>query len=135
MKRSLMSLCAAAIAAPLAFAAAPVAAQGFALEIGPQGPRIGFYNEGPRVYYNGFPGYSHRRHGYRYYRGYWFPEEAFIDRRHTGSIYDRDRRGHQRDYGRSHVEWCYDRYRSYRATDNTFQPYNGPRRQCYSPYS
>lgn len=34
----------------------------------------------------------------------------------------------------SHTEWCYNRYRSYRAYDNTFQPYNGPRRQCYSPY-
>lgn len=40
-------------------------------------------------------------------------------------------------YGRSsaHVRWCYNRYRSYRASDNTYQPYNGPRRQCYSPYS
>ncbi|MDQ2632323.1 MAG: BA14K family protein, partial [Pseudomonadota bacterium] len=37
--------------------------------------------------------------------------------------------------GSAHVQWCYDRYRSYRASDNTFQPYNGPRRQCYSPYS
>ncbi|PBC03276.1 BA14K family protein [Mesorhizobium sp. WSM3860] len=35
---------------------------------------------------------------------------------------------------RAHVQWCYDRYRSYRAWDNTFQPYNGPRRQCISPY-
>lgn len=35
----------------------------------------------------------------------------------------------------AHVQWCYDRYRSYRASDNTFQPYNGPRQQCYSPYS
>ncbi len=34
-----------------------------------------------------------------------------------------------------HVDWCYDRYRSYRESDNTYQPYNGPRRQCYSPYS
>ncbi|HEV7434516.1 MAG TPA: BA14K family protein, partial [Pseudorhizobium sp.] len=25
-------------------------------------------------------------------------------------------------------------YRSYRASDNTFQPYNGPRRSCRSPY-
>lgn len=33
-----------------------------------------------------------------------------------------------------HVEWCYARYRSYRASDNTYQPYNGPRRQCISPY-
>lgn len=34
----------------------------------------------------------------------------------------------------SHVEWCYARYRSYRAWDNTYQPYHGPRRQCVSPY-
>jgi hypothetical protein len=36
--------------------------------------------------------------------------------------------------GDAHVQWCYDRYRSYRAYDNTFQPYHGPRQQCYSPY-
>ncbi len=36
--------------------------------------------------------------------------------------------------GSSHTQWCYNRYRSYRAYDNTFQPYNGPRTQCYSPY-
>jgi len=35
----------------------------------------------------------------------------------------------------AHVQWCYNRYKSYRSSDNTFQPYNGPRRQCYSPYS
>jgi len=40
-----------------------------------------------------------------------------------------------RPSGSAHVQWCYDRYRSYRASDNTFQPYNGPRQQCYSPYS
>jgi len=39
-----------------------------------------------------------------------------------------------RRVGSAHVEWCYDRYRSYRAWDNTFQPYHGPRQQCYSPY-
>ncbi|TGQ69604.1 MAG: BA14K family protein [Mesorhizobium sp.] len=35
----------------------------------------------------------------------------------------------------AHVQWCYNRYRSYRSWDNTFQPYNGPRQQCWSPYS
>lgn len=35
--------------------------------------------------------------------------------------------------GNSHTQWCYNRYRSYRASDNTFQPNNGPRRQCVSP--
>lgn len=36
--------------------------------------------------------------------------------------------------GNAHVRWCYAHYRSYRASDNTFQPYNGPRKQCRSPY-
>jgi hypothetical protein len=35
----------------------------------------------------------------------------------------------------SHYRWCERRYRSYRSWDNTFQPYHGPRQQCYSPYS
>nr|WP_244570967.1 BA14K family protein [Stappia sp. TSB10GB4] len=35
---------------------------------------------------------------------------------------------------RQHVAWCSQRYRSYRSYDNTFQPYNGPRRICVSPY-
>jgi hypothetical protein len=34
----------------------------------------------------------------------------------------------------SHVDWCFAQYRSYRASDNTFQPFNGPRQRCYSPY-
>ena len=34
----------------------------------------------------------------------------------------------------SHYRWCDRRYRSYRAYDNTFQPYVGNRRQCISPY-
>lgn len=37
-------------------------------------------------------------------------------------------------HGDSHVSWCFARYRSYRTIDNTFQPFNGPRQQCYSPY-
>lgn len=127
MKRLLTTLCAAALAAPLSFAAAPVSAQGFSLEFGTGGPRIGFYTDGPYGYYNGYRGYRERRYrDYRQYRGYWFPPQAF--RSH-------ERRGTVRGMGRAHVEWCYDRYRSYRHWDNSFQPYHGPRRQCYSPYS
>jgi len=33
-----------------------------------------------------------------------------------------------------HVAWCYDRWRSYREYDNSYQPFNGPRRHCRSPY-
>ncbi|WP_111561370.1 BA14K family protein [Rhizobium sp.] len=35
--------------------------------------------------------------------------------------------------GGSHVDYCYSRYRSYRASDNTYQPNYGPRRQCVGP--
>ena len=35
---------------------------------------------------------------------------------------------------RQHVDWCFGRYNSYRASDNSFKPYNGPRKPCLSPY-
>jgi len=35
----------------------------------------------------------------------------------------------------SHIGWCHNRYRSYRSSDNTFQPYHGRRTQCISPYN
>ena len=60
---------------------------------------------------------------YRHDRRYWGPPPVYRHRR--APIY----RG-----GNPHVRWCYNRYRSYRAYDNTFQPNYGPRRQCYSPY-
>ena len=49
----------------------------------------------------------------------------------------RARRGVRRSVrrGGSHEDWCFSRYRSYRSRDNTFQPYNGRRRQCISPYN
>ncbi len=35
-----------------------------------------------------------------------------------------------RSSGGSHIDYCRAKYRSYRASDNTYQPLNGPRRQC-----
>ena len=43
-------------------------------------------------------------------------------------------RRHYRTLPSAHIRWCQDRYRSYRVRDNSWQPYNGPRRQCRSPY-
>lgn len=40
-----------------------------------------------------------------------------------------------RGYSGGHVDWCYNRYRSYREYDNTYQPYDGRRRSCRSPYN
>lgn len=34
-----------------------------------------------------------------------------------------------------HVEWCADRYRSYRPRDNSYTPYSGGRRECVSPFT
>jgi len=33
-----------------------------------------------------------------------------------------------------HINWCRNRWRSYRVVDNSYQPYQGPRRVCISPY-
>lgn len=49
--------------------------------------------------------------------------------------YVEPRRAYRYRLSQAHYDWCQARYRSYRASDNTFQPYNGPRRQCRSPYS
>ncbi|MBL0934079.1 MAG: BA14K family protein [Rhizobiaceae bacterium] len=88
-----------------------------------------------RAYYRGYRGYRDYRPGYRRYDdGFWYPAAAFITGAIVGGAIASQPRAVVRDYGSSHVQWCYDRYRSYRASDNTFQPYNGPRRQCRSPY-
>jgi hypothetical protein len=142
MKKFLTTLCAVAIAAPLGFTAAPAFAQ--------SGPFFGadliqvqsrrdrnnrFERRGKYHYYNGRRGYRNHRPGYRQYNGFWFPPAAFaLGAIISGAINNTAPR-YRSGYSRSHVEWCYDRYRSYRASDNTFQPYNGGRRQCYSPYS
>lgn len=35
---------------------------------------------------------------------------------------------------RQHVGWCASRFKTYNSYDNTYQPYSGPRKQCWSPY-
>ena len=90
----------------------------------------GFYRNGGNAYYNGHRGYRERRNGYRQHNGLWFPLGAFAAGAIIGgAIADRPVR-----YGGSHVEWCQNRYRSYRAYDNSYQPNYGPRRACNSPY-
>lgn len=104
--------------------------------------RRGFYRSRGNGYYNGHRGYRYHRPGYRRHGDFWFPAGAFIAGAviggalaDPGPTYVAPRRVYRGGGGGSHVQWCYDRYRSYRAYDNTFQPYNGPRQQCWSPYS
>lgn len=37
-------------------------------------------------------------------------------------------------YRSRHVRWCRNHYASYRRSDNSWKPNNGPRRVCISPY-
>ncbi|MEI9427659.1 BA14K family protein [Mesorhizobium sp. Cs1299R1N3] len=82
------------------------------------------------MYWNGHRGYREYRRGYRRHGDYWFPLAAFA----TGALITGAIANNRVYEGNAHVQWCYDHYRSYRASDNTFQPNNGPRRECRSPY-
>jgi hypothetical protein len=100
----------------------------------PVAHRRGFYAVGGVWYYNGHRGFVVARPGYRYYRGYWFPAAAFAAGAAAGAAIAAPPAPYRR-LAAAHIAWCYETYRSYRAWDNSYQPYHGPRRQCWSPYS
>ncbi|MGB8818244.1 MAG: BA14K family protein [Rhizobiaceae bacterium] len=80
-------------------------------------------------HYNGYRGYREYRSGYGRHNGYWYPGAAFglgiiIAPTIRNNVYR----------GNAHLNWCENRYRSYRPYDNSWKPYNGPRRICVSPY-
>ena len=81
-------------------------------------------------YYNGHRGYRHWRDGYRRHRGYWFPGAAFATGVIIGGAVAQPRVRVRPGLSRAHVEYCMQRYRSYRAWDDTYQPNYGPRRRC-----
>jgi hypothetical protein len=88
-----------------------------------------------RGYYRGHRGYRNYRPGYRRYDdGFWYPAGAFVAGAIIGGAIANSQPEVVIREGGDHTQWCYNRYRSYRAYDNTFQPNNGPRQQCYSPY-
>ena len=94
--------------------------------------------DGPRRHgwYGGHRGYRYYRPGYRYYDGFWFPLAAFgAGAIIGGAMAAPPRPVYSGSMSPSHVSWCQNRWRSYRAYDNTYQPYSGPRRACVSPYS
>lgn len=145
MFRTLSTLCAGVMTLTLPFATPVMAMPAGAPAWQPQADIVqvqhggrgrGLERRGNRYYYNGHRGYRERRRGYRQHNGLWFPPAAFIAGAIIGgAIANQPPRARAVPRNRAHVAWCYDRYRSYREWDNTFQPYNGPRRECYSPYS
>jgi len=101
-----------------------------------------FHRRGKYYYYNGHRASRDHSPGWRRHNGWWFPPAAFIAGAIVGGAIANQptyraptyRAPAYRTASQAHVRWCQDRYRSYRAYDNTFQPYNGPRQQCVSPY-
>jgi hypothetical protein len=79
-------------------------------------------------YWRGHRGYDHYRPGYRRHGDLWFPLAAFAAGAIISGAIANDRPPAYS--GNAHVQYCYNRYKSYRASDNTFQPYHGPRQQC-----
>lgn len=83
-------------------------------------------------WYNGRQGYRDRRPGYRRHSdGFWYPLAAFGAAAIIGGAIANQPRA---SGGSSHVQWCANRYQSYRASDNTYVPRAGVRAQCVSPY-
>jgi len=140
MNRTITAFCGVMLAAatlaspaeaiPLAAPAAPTSVTSQAT---PVWYRRGFYVVGGAYYYNGYRGYWRVRPGYRYYNGYWFPAAAFAAGVAAATVAPPPPPAAH--LATAHVRWCYGRYRSYRAWDNSYQPYGGPRQQCWSPYS
>ena len=85
-------------------------------------------------WYGGHRGYRYARPGYRHHNGYWFPLAAFATGAIIGGAIATQPAPRAGGINPRHYQWCANRYRSYDSYSNTFQPYNGPRQRCYSPY-
>lgn len=119
-------------AAPLTAPSVPQASSPLILAQSGRGDGDRFERRGGDRFYRGHRGSREYRRGYRRGDdGWWYPLAAFGLGAAIGSMAAQPR---ATPSGSAHVDWCYSRYRSYRASDNTFQPTNGPRRQCNSPY-
>jgi len=99
-----------------------------------------FEHRGGYGYYNGHRGHREYRRGYRHYNGWWFPPAAFVAGAIIGgAIANQPAAAAPPVYAPvrlspEHVNWCTNRWKSYRVSDNSYQPYNGPRQACVSPY-
>ena len=92
---------------------------------------------------NGFKGYRHHRTGYKKHTdGWWYPEAAFEPGAHADSNAIKVKKAAQKSKKeenkpwliKAHVDYCSAKYKSYTSLDNSYQPYDGPRKQCVSRY-
>ncbi|WP_332065210.1 BA14K family protein [Bartonella sp. CB189] len=96
---------------------------------------------------NGFKGYRNYRVGYhRYSDNWWYPKIAFtklpnLDENHRSL---KEESASKKVFlappleekepwmFKQHIDSCMLRYRSYNKNDNSYQPFHGPRKQCFS---
>jgi hypothetical protein len=91
--------------------------------------------DGCRSVVNCAPGNFQNRPAHRRYYDNYFdvPQPRYSGRRAIGGnpgIGGSSRLG----AADTHQEWCAARYRSYRVSDDSFQPFDGVRRPCISPF-
>lgn len=84
-------------------------------------------------WHNGHRGQREYRRGYRRHNdGWWYPLAAFGAGAVIGGAISSQPSA---SYGGNHVQWCSNRYQTYRASDNTYVPRVGVRAYCNSPYN
>ncbi|MCJ8519057.1 hypothetical protein ABID21_001971 [Pseudorhizobium tarimense] len=88
-----------------------------------------------RGMYRGYRGSRERRQGYRRHSdGFWYPLAAFGAAAIIGGAIA-NQPGRAQTTSSRHVQWCSERYRTYRASDDTYVPRVGVRARCNSPYN
>lgn len=86
--------------------------------------------ENRQGWYHGYRGHRDHRRGYRRHSdGFWYPPAALG----AGAIIGGALAPHASMSSR-HVRWCTDRYKTYRASDNTYALRMVVRAICRSPY-
>ncbi|MBL8893800.1 MAG: BA14K family protein [Rhizobiales bacterium] len=76
--------------------------------------------------------YNHYHNGW-YYNSPWWVAGPIIGGALVGA-YAAPRVYYDDGYGDGHVQYCFNRYRSYDPRSNTFLGYDGYRHECVSPY-
>ncbi|KXF77098.1 hypothetical protein ATN84_12745 [Paramesorhizobium deserti] len=70
--------------------------------------------------------------------GTYYSEQGVLHYRNSDPIEQRQRSPGVRARGATpsinHIQWCQNRYNSYRTSDNSYQPFAGSRRACSSPF-
>lgn len=88
-----------------------------------------------QAYLKGYRGYRDHRPGYRRHSdGWWYPLAAFGAAAIIGNAISNQPIVVGPVLSREHVTWCSARFKTYRASDNTYVPSVGYRAQCNSPF-